>query len=650
VILQSLTLRDVGTFADEQTLQFAPPDPERPITLVHGLNGAGKTTIIRSLFHALYGGHALPLIGRKGGYEQYLREITRHGKQRAELELRIAVPGGGLGDELLIKRSWGPRKSRVEERLDVFRDGTYDESLSEAWLEVVETFAPRSVARLFLFDGEQVEALADLETAAATIKSALGSLLGLDVVDQLVDDLAAVRRRAVKATVGDQDRSRLDALEAELHAAQQLLEEARRERELAQGSFDRARAEDVLVEEAYLAAGGDQDEHRQDLEAQLDAAAIELTMAQAAVKTLAARPEAPLMLVLPQLGSLRERAASDGERSAVALLEERDAWLLRLLGEFQAPEPVTTALAARLVEDRERRGAPEPGPRLVSTAASLGQLLERTLPELRGEVLQALDRLEQAQQAVEQLQRRLARLPSTESLRVVLAARAESAERVAAAREELREVNDHVALRERAVEKATTRRDQEVSTLADREVAATSAERVIEHSAKVQGTLQAFRVRAASRQLGRIAEYMHESLDALLRKEGLVGHIAIDEETFEVRLSDAVGRLIPTSSLSAGERQLTALAMLWAMARASGRPLPIVVDTPLGRLDQSHRMHVVERYLPAASHQVVVLSTDTEIVGPLLESLSPHIGLKADLVFDQPNQSTRITSSMEVHA
>jgi len=56
-----------------------------------------------------------------------------------------------------------------------------------------------------------------------------------------------------------------------------------------------------------------------------------------------------------------------------------------------------------------------------------------------------------------------------------------------------------------------------------------------------------------------------------------------------------------------------AIAFLWGLARVSGRNLPIAIDTPLGRLDSSHRHNLVERYFPTASHQVILLSTDTEI-------------------------------------
>ena len=56
-----------------------------------------------------------------------------------------------------------------------------------------------------------------------------------------------------------------------------------------------------------------------------------------------------------------------------------------------------------------------------------------------------------------------------------------------------------------------------------------------------------------------------------------------------------------------------ALAFLWGLARVSGRIFPVAIDTPLGRLDSSHRHNLVERYFPDASHQVILLSTDTEI-------------------------------------
>ena len=65
--------------------------------------------------------------------------------------------------------------------------------------------------------------------------------------------------------------------------------------------------------------------------------------------------------------------------------------------------------------------------------------------------------------------------------------------------------------------------------------------------------------------------------------------------------------------------------MLWALAHTSGRALPMIIDTPLARLDSEHRNALVERYFPEASHQVIVLSTDTEVDAKLLDRLMPAV-------------------------
>jgi DNA sulfur modification protein DndD len=78
------------------------------------------------------------------------------------------------------------------------------------------------------------------------------------------------------------------------------------------------------------------------------------------------------------------------------------------------------------------------------------------------------------------------------------------------------------------------------------------------------------------------------------------------------------------------------------LARASGRPIPTVIDTPLGRLDSSHRQHLVERYFPTASHQVILLSTDEEIVGNYHQTLKPAVARHYLLAHDEALGSTNI--------
>jgi len=152
--------------------------------------------------------------------------------------------------------------------------------------------------------------------------------------------------------------------------------------------------------------------------------------------------------------------------------------------------------------------------------------------------------------------------------------------------------------------------------------------------------LQQYEERLLETKLSRLQSEFVRCFNRLARKDGFVNDVRIDSATFEITLVERNGREIPKSSLSAGEKQVYAIAMLWALARTSGRALPMIIDTPLARLDSEHRAAIVERYFPEASHQVIVLSTDTEVDRTLLEQLMPAVSHTYSLEYDSTGGST----------
>lgn len=63
---------------------------------------------------------------------------------------------------------------------------------------------------------------------------------------------------------------------------------------------------------------------------------------------------------------------------------------------------------------------------------------------------------------------------------------------------------------------------------------------------------------------------------------------------------------------SAGAEQVVALSLIDGLNKTSGTKAPIVMDTPLGRLDPKHRRNILH-YLPDMSEQVVLLVHEGEI-------------------------------------
>lgn len=95
-------------------------------------------------------------------------------------------------------------------------------------------------------------------------------------------------------------------------------------------------------------------------------------------------------------------------------------------------------------------------------------------------------------------------------------------------------------------------------------------------------------------------------------------------------------------SLSAGEKQLMVISLLWALAICSKKKLPVIIDTPLSRLDSAHRVSLIQTYFPQASEQTIILSTDSEIDRNYYTIMKDDIGDEFTLVYDDSTKSTTI--------
>jgi DNA sulfur modification protein DndD len=157
---------------------------------------------------------------------------------------------------------------------------------------------------------------------------------------------------------------------------------------------------------------------------------------------------------------------------------------------------------------------------------------------------------------------------------------------------------------------------------------------------KVQNVLDNYLTRLTKIKVETLCKGVTQCFNQLSRKGGLLHDISINPKTFEVNLRDSSGYVISREELSAGEKQILAIAILWGLAKTSGRPLPVIIDTPLGRLDSEHRMNLVKNYFPRAGHQVILLSTDTEVDQKLFHELRPYVSHCFHLIYDKTERKT----------
>jgi DNA sulfur modification protein DndD len=127
---------------------------------------------------------------------------------------------------------------------------------------------------------------------------------------------------------------------------------------------------------------------------------------------------------------------------------------------------------------------------------------------------------------------------------------------------------------------------------------------------------------AVPSQIEAVAEAMTKAYRSMAHK-GAVERVQVDEDC-TVRLLTGRGRDMREVEPSAGEKQIFSLALISAVLSVSERDFPMVVDTPLGRLDRTHSLALL-RQLTDQPRQVILLSTDTEVVGDALEEIRPRI-------------------------
>lgn len=652
MLLRELRLSNVGVFEGVQSVEFS-RQRDRSVTLVGGKNGAGKTTLLNAIPLVLYGNRAKGLVGASA-YPEYLNGLVHRGCKKASIALEFERREAGKTTRYIVEREWTKAPSgKAADHLYVTVNDKPRPDLEANWAEFVEGVMPLSVSGLAVFDGEKIEALADVGNSADVLRTALYGLLGLDLVDRLQRDLAEYRRKVAHQTLparndlGERLKQAEDQLGMTLAESEVLQDEVL----AAERALELATAEQTAAKERLADSGGDLFAMRERLHEEMlgaESGALAGSRRLEAIVT----GDLPLLLVRPLL----RHVVGAGERSQMAneamllllRMKERDERLLEAAASRPSdfPAKALDALVALLEADRlvyevTHHVTYEVTP---AAAASARDLLGMLGDELAGEVSQVVADIASTTVTSELARRSLESVPSGDAIQEVVQSVADAEARVRVAEAALSAARDRLGEVERRIVAAQREVDRLATEVLETGVSDSDALRIAREIDRAVGTLDQFASRIVARHVDRITENITGALASLLRKEGLVTRIVIDPKTLHISLYGRDARPIDPARLSAGERQMLATAVLWGLSKSTGRTLPTVIDTPVGRLDKSHRSNLVTRYLPFAARQVVLLSTDEEITGRYLTQLRPYVGREYLLKYDDKADASKIVS------
>jgi len=615
VIFKTLELEDFGIYAGRQMLDLE-PERKRPVVLVGGTNGAGKTTLLEAFTICLHGRRALGPRVSRDRYDAHIRSrfhVPPNGSAAEECAVTLGFEHvqSGRGSEYVVSRRWRrTEKGRIHERLRITSDGTEVDDLSDASRQdFLDSLLPPGLAGFFLFDGEQIQALADDENGEQ-LADAVKRLLGLDLLGQLQADLKRFVGKTVRKGGGDEVGRQLQEAEAAMAEARSTIAVLGEEKEALLDRQAKLDARVVRAQDRLAREGGALAAERAKIEKGAGRAATEISVAEEELRGLIAGL-LPFAISQRLADSVEQRLEVEQAAEEDEVVARRIKAAARRLGrslKTESGESVAKTLRELLgVEEHSK----EPRLHAVSAAERAVMLSQLRIVRdgVRADAVRIAKRLRRARDRGDRAQRQLEQVPADEAL-APLIEEVQEAERSRGSLEgeigrldgERQQADYELSSAERDLAKA----EEEVKKRSKGLRSAELAQRTV-------ALLEEYEDRAELRRLDQIELDAARYFNRLSRKGELLSKVTIDRETFRVQVLRWDGTELPKERLSAGEKQLLAIAILWALARASQRPLPVVVDTPLARLDREHRKRLLEEYLPHVSHQVVVLSTDTEV-------------------------------------
>lgn len=654
--LDKVVIRNLFCYRNPEPFDFARPagaSSDKSVAIVWGRNGFGKTSFLTSL-KLLFGGISQDLTttifsGLKLTPKQFVLGVGSEWSgivnslvlQRTRGDVVASVSAtwhDTKNGQVTATREWcvTPRTNSFEETLTVHGpDGLIEHAEDAA--KFLETVLPPHYLRFIMYDGEQIQELAEGDDD--TRIAAMEKLLNITPIETLEETLRKAKQRWGR----EPD---VDTVQHELSIAESDFETLERKLKKNQNEFKKLSAEQEEYEEELRSIREKLDEL--ETSGPIEARARLVGERQQLERTIQndlttifrlGFADVPFLFneafVQDSVQFLREQAkatTAHGQIEMIRLLRDR------LPGQlFDDPPhsyPPLTEIQRRHYRGRLHKlldayyPEPEDAPLNLGEAdrAALQSKLEEfaRAKDRRRERLEALRTYLQRREMLTKINRRLDDLSElsdehrtrVEQLRVK---RKETEERLFNTKDKLVQCQGE----ERKFLEDIKSKGAQVTK--QRNLATSSARAAIR--ADTVGNVMSFldelvgAMRRGRRE--QIESLLNGHLQVLLRSNSLVKRVAVDDK-FKLSYFTANGTPIGKRNMSAGMRQLIATALLWALKDASGYKVPVVVDTPLARLDRDHQNVLLESYFANASHQMILLPTDSEIDRDKYKLIQPH--------------------------
>lgn len=641
MIIKSLKLHNFGVYAGNNEFVF---EGKKPIVLIGGMNGRGKTTFLEAILLALYGSNSFAYVESEYKvYTQYLRSYVNRDAidNLCWIELDFDIQQGEQRENYRIIREWEGFSKRINESLLVYKDGEYSEFLTNNWPMFVENILPSALSNLFFFDGEKIAELA-VDTSNEQLKKAIRSMLGISVLDVLKNDVNRNIKKANKDAPSSDSLDALNKIRDKKETQNDELKQLNSQKEQIQIELDSNNSKRELLVQMYSSRGGIAEEKRLETMQKKSDSSSELALLNSKLTDFASG-ELPLALVKDLLVDIKIQADIENKEM---VLKKSLSQLEELQKDYAKNHSTKNAESAAFIKYVKKIAKEQHTEQIYGLSDyslyQLTSLIDAQISDAVNETSMVIKRKTSLEKTIGELDSYLNLDIDNQELegindeiRKVEAQIIESQLRIKEFSKKIAELEERIRVTDALFNTALE------DYLADAENQ-DELTRTSKYSEMIIKVIDRYLVELQKKKADILGMTITECYKKLASKKTLIKSVSVDYETLDYRYYSDNGKIIPKDSLSAGEKQVMIISILWALAICSKQKLPVIIDTPLSRLDSNHRKTIIKKYFPHASQQTIILSTDSEVNKTYYQMMKADIGDEYTLIYDDNTKSTSI--------
>lgn len=672
--IKHIKINNIGPYVNDNCFEFDINNGDRRMVLIGGKNGAGKTTLFNAIKICMYGCTAYGLEANNAKYFAEVEKIINSNEKlkkvaEASVIMDILFDDGKYDYIYTFNRSWRISGKKITETFFVYKDGVLLENGEKSDFEnYLLQLLPPNLFKFYFFDGEKISDFIFNGNKDTDFKDAFLKLCNLDTMEIIRDNFKRITRSKNKGTNGIEE------------AYDRCFEEdtlmtdrvAYAEDEYNQISRQIAAVDDQLValEKEYSKSGGITKMEWKSMQEQISREEVrredkrkwlkdiannvlpfvilrtELQKLQAQINTEhKARIDANLRSVISTYevksiinGVLANAGVELNKDITKKIIEEIVAHtdetsnITPVLGLSEKDELALTAKINSLLSfDTNRvKEATHDIEGSLRTTKRIREKMDKCSIDNYEEYLESKSELnEQKSQYISEL------LDLDKELQAYRAEKAVSASKLAKAKADY-----EVYLKKQSVNDISARAllafDELQDILYQRSIRLTEKNfetffnALINKSDLIDGihidsNLNVFPYKNKTFKAAKIKSILDKNgPEYLIAQIGLHAYeilqekLDTDEEAFELPVE-------VKQQLSAGEKQIFIMALYQSLSQLNKINVPYIIDTPFARIDKEHRTKILEQFFKKLNGQIIILSTDEEIVGEYKETVSDVI-------------------------